>query len=486
MSYTLRDYQIEGINKIFKEFRNGKRSVLYQMPTGTGKTVLFCEIAKRGNDNNRNVVIVAHRLELIEQIAQKLREKAVDCGIIMNGFEPDYSKKIQVASIQTLIKRKLPGANLVIIDEAHHSKAVSYKKLWELFPHAKILGVTATPIRLNGEGFTDLFETLIKSGQIKDFISKGHLCPIRQFITAPPDLSKAKIRQGDYEIAYIRSAMESERVMANVIESYMKECNGKSTILFAVDISHSKLLVERYNKAGISAAHIDGTTPRDEREKILKDFKEGKYKIVSNVEIITEGFDFPDCEVVQLARPTKSLALYLQMVGRVMRPSNKKEFGVVLDNAGLWVDHGLATIDRTWTLEGKKRKKKEENEEDSYAIDEMGKIHNITDRYPLEIPGLELVEFNPDIIRLQIFEGFLSYATANMKKLLTPYYRYRQYIYDSSKEMITAFEFAYIRKRLEKMCNKVNTELKIKPGFWMFEQSRYNSMQNIELKENKN
>ncbi len=329
------------------------------MPTGTGKTVLFSEIVRKGHEQQKKILIVAHRKELIEQIEGKLKNYGVEAGIIMAGVKPDYSKIVQVASIQTLSRRDHPEANLIIIDECHHAKADSYKQLWSIYPNAKFLGVTATPIRLSGEGFNDLFDVLVPSMSVSEFVRQGHLSNVKHLVCSHPNLKDVKKQRGDYVTEMLKNVMLDEGLMGNLIESYRKKAWGKSTIVFAVDVEHSQSIVERYKSAGIAAEHIDANTPKVDRNNILAAFKRKEINVVSNVEIITEGFDFPECEVVQLARPTKSLSLYLQMVGRVMRVAKGKEHGFVLDNAGLWLEHGLSTIDREWSLEGvRKRKKK--------------------------------------------------------------------------------------------------------------------------------
>ncbi|MBU2515110.1 DEAD/DEAH box helicase [bacterium] len=466
MAEILRPYQHQGIEAIFTAWRNGIRSVLFQMPTGTGKTVLFSEIVKKGHDHERKVLIVVHRKELIEQIEGKLRGKGVEAGIILAGVEADYSKIIQVASIQTLNRRKHPQANLIIIDECHHAKAASYKKLWEIYPDAKFLGVTATPIRLSGEGFDDLFDVLVPSMQTKQFIRQGYLAPIKHFVGATPDLKTVKKRRGDYVTELLGKVMLDNTLMVNLIESYQKYALNKSAIVFAVNVEHSKTVAERYNQNGISAAHIDGTTPREERKNLLEQFKSKKIKVLSNVEIITEGFDFPECEAVQLARPTKSLALYLQMVGRVMRIAKGKKFGLVLDNAGLWLEHGLPIIDREWTLQGlEKRSRPQFPPKKMIGLTRDGRLKEIFREAPEESEGLELIEITPELERLLVFENFVQLAKLKNQKLISAYFRYRDHL-QSDNILLSPIELRYIKKRLNKLNLAAPEDKRFKPGFW--------------------
>lgn len=355
----IRDYQEEGIRKIYEAWENPKfRRVMFQMPTGTGKTVVFNQIVKQELEKNSTVLILAHRQELIEQNVRRLREDfQIEAGIIMSGHPENLSRSVQVASIQTLSKRDYPSLNpsLIIIDEAHHVEAPSYKKLLSEYPDARILGVTASPIRLSGQGFTDSFDTLITSKSIAEFIQDGYLAPIRYLgkskTFSKVDLSGVSIVEGDYAPTQLSKEMRDDVVMANLIKSYINHAQGKKMIVFAVDRVHSKDITKRYQDEGFVAAHLDAkTTPRS-RKEIINKFKNGEIQILSNVNIVSEGFDVPDCEVVQLARPTKSLAMYLQQVGRCMRKPDGKDYCIVLDNVGLYEKFGSPRNHREWTLE---------------------------------------------------------------------------------------------------------------------------------------
>lgn len=468
----LRQYQINGINKIFSCWKAGKRSVLFQMPTGTGKTVLFSEIVRLGFAGNRRILIVVHRKELVEQITEKLTVKDVPVGHIIAGKKADYNQFVQVASIQTLSRREHPDANLIIIDECHHAKADTYKKLWEIYPHAKFLGVTATPIRLSGEGFDDLFDELIVSMPTQKFIEQGHLVPVIHFVCSNPDLSGVKQRQGDYITKMLSGVMMDNSIMSDLVESYKEKSSGKTAIVFAVDVEHSLNIAARYNAENIPAAHIDAKTPKNERDAILKDFRQGKIKVVSNVEIITEGFDFPECEVVQLARPTKSLSLYLQMVGRVMRPAKNKKEGIVLDNAGLWLEHGLSTVAREWTLQPRKKQYKSGFREISEAaIDEDGVIREINRKRALEIKGLKLIPLTFEIERLLEFEAILANSRTKGHNLLSAYFGYKKSL-ENKDVTISKTELAYIKKRLNAFNAKASPDKQFKRGFWYNEEQK--------------
>ncbi|MEI9955020.1 MAG: DEAD/DEAH box helicase [Ferruginibacter sp.] len=358
MNVRLRDYQTKGIADIITAWKDCK-SVLFQMPTGTGKTTLFCEIARKFTTElhpDKKVLIITHRKELVEQAFNRLvSDFHLTTGIISSNFIGVQSSPIQVASIQTLLRRdehQKDIFSLIIIDEAHHALANTYRKLWNFYPSSKFLGVTATPIRTNGEGFQDLFDKLITTDSIKSFIKNNHLSDLRYFANHTPDISNIKIRAGDYDETELSEVMQDNSVMADLVQSYIDFALNKKMIVFAVNRAHCTKIVEKFNSCGFPAKAIDTYTATDERRKIVGDFRDNKFKILCNVNIFTEGFDCPDVDAVQLARPTKSLTLFLQQVGRCMRPHENKQYGIILDNAGLWKEHGLPKMDRNWSLTG--------------------------------------------------------------------------------------------------------------------------------------
>lgn len=452
---------------------------MLQLPTGGGKTVTFVELIKKYLLNKKRVILLAHREELILQAWNTLHKNKILAGVIKGDQPVNYSFPAQVASIQTIIRRKnLPEADLIIIDEAHHAQSDnSYGEIINKYPNAKILGVTATPYRLSGHGFTDVFEKLIQSVTFKELVNCGYLTPLKYLVGSIPDLSHIKVTHGDYNERETAKVME----MAPLVESYMQHCKGMAGVVFAVNVEHSLDIVRKYNEAGVPARHLDANTPDQERRQILSNFKNGLIKIISNVGIITEGFDFPNMEFVQLARPTKSLSMYLQMVGRVTRVDNdvisgiqdddarrfavscsRKPFGFILDNAGTWQEHGLPEQEFNWELyfEGTKSKKREITDERIEIIEFIAEDDNgqrVRTPNPTEIEGMKLVEINKHIkervINLNSMKEFDKlFVLANrlktvQKKGFFAFYKFMEYC--NKKNLFVSYEiWDYIKKRM--------------------------------------
>jgi superfamily II DNA or RNA helicase len=319
MSHPLRDYQVKGVNDIFTQWKAGKKSVMFQLVTGGGKTVLFVDIIKKFIKAGKRVILIAHREELISQAWQTLYKNEILAGIIKSGTPENFHLPCQVASIQTICRRnRLPKADIVIIDEAHHVlDDNSYGDvLLRHFPYAYVLGVTATPYRLGGRGFTKTFDVLVEGPPFTYLSERGYLCPFKYYVSYNPDLSKVKVQRGDYGIDDLEKAME----LAPIVDSYLENCKGMSGISFAVNIEHSQKIVRQYLNAGIPAAHVDANTDIETRRNLFQQLRDKKILVLVNVGIATEGTDIPNIDFTQLCRPTKSLSMFLQMVGRGTRP----------------------------------------------------------------------------------------------------------------------------------------------------------------------
>ena len=360
--HPLRDYQIEIIQCIEDSIAEGYRRIMLQLPTGAGKTRCFVELAKyhRNSPYNSldtpNCLIVAHRKELIDQAVEALVREQVkkrDIGIIKANEREDRNCVIQVASIQSLIRRSFPRAGLVIIDEAHHAMAESYQTVIKYYKDAVIIGVTATPARTDGSGFKDSFDILIEGPTIKELTAQGHLCAYKLYAYTRDKINTSYVRTqaGDYKQNDLADAVMNSEVRADLVETWRQHALGKRTVVFAVNVKLSKEYADLYTSSGYKAEHIDGNTPKQEREAILDRFKKGTTKILCNCNIVTEGFDLPEMECVQVVRPTQSLILWLQMVGRSLRTSQGKTHAIILDHTDNYRRLGLPDSDREWSLD---------------------------------------------------------------------------------------------------------------------------------------
>jgi DNA repair protein RadD len=351
---NLFDYQVTILDEIRQAYRKGKNRPLLVAPTGSGKTCMFSAICKGAAAKGSRVMILVHRQELIDQVSATLREFSVPHGII----SPDYfisRDAVQVASVFTLIRRfkKVRYPDLIIIDEAHHAiPQSSWGTAIKAFPKARLLGVTATPVRLSGQGLGDTFDTLIMGPTVQALIDAGRLAPVD--IYAPPsiDVSKFKTRMGEFVHADVQAAADRPSVTGDAIEHYYRHAQGKRAAVFCVSVEHATHIAAQANGAGISAVMIDSKMDRELRRQVIKDFGHGKIKWLVSVDLISEGFDCPGIEVGISLRPTASLGLWLQQCGRILRTSPGKDRALILDHAGNTLRHGLPTESRHWTLSG--------------------------------------------------------------------------------------------------------------------------------------
>ncbi len=362
---NLRMHQIEGKRKIFDAW-NTCNAVMLQMPTGTGKTYLFTSIVNdllttyKKQHQEIHILIVVHRTELVDQISATLSRYGIVHGLIQGSREQHLWKRVQVASIMSILTDRNYYSTIrmkfdyIIVDEAHHSLANTYIELFKLFPNAKKLGVTATPWRLNHESFLKLYQKLITSPQISWFIN-NHLLSDFDYVSIKPDsdvqrlVNSSKVAQnGDFSNTDLDNTFNNQRIRSKIYEAYKKFAYGRKGIIYAINKCHASKIAELYSQNGISAISIDCDTPIEERMDLIEQFKSGKIKVLVNVEIFTEGFDCPDVSFIQLARPTKSLALYLQQVGRGLRMIEGKERTIIIDNVGLYNYFGLPDANRKW------------------------------------------------------------------------------------------------------------------------------------------
>lgn len=347
----LRDYQQRAIDDLRNAYRAGAKAPLLCLPTGGGKTIIFSAIAQSAVSRGRQVLILVHRRELLHQASRKLTDIGLDHGLIAAGI-PATDHPVRIASVQTLVRR-LPRMDwqpsLIIIDEAHHASAGSWTTILDKWPEVFRLGVTATPCRLSGAGLGAAFDQLVLGPSVSDLISAGFLSPAR--IYAPPvmaDLTGLRRRAGDYAADQAASAMNRPTVTGDAIGHYQRHAAGQRAIAFCCSIDHASHVASSFNAAGIPAATLLGNTP--DRDAVVAAFDAGTVQILVTVDVVSEGFDIPAASCAILLRPTQSLGLYLQQVGRVLRPAPGKAAAIVLDHVGNVHRHGFPDDHRDWTL----------------------------------------------------------------------------------------------------------------------------------------
>lgn len=354
MSLVLRPYQVDAINKMRDLMRNGCRSILYQGSTGSGKTLLTAHMLKSCVERKQRAFFVVHRRELIKQSIRAFSEVGLPYGVISAGWWEEKNQPVQIASIQSLIRRhpKYAKPNLIVWDEAHHVGAKSWSDLHAQYPQAYHVGLTATPCRLDGKGLGAWFSKMVSGPSVNWFIKEGFLSNYRLY--APPGISTLGIhtRMGDFAAGELAAIVDRPTITGDAIAHYKRLAHGKRAVIFAVSIEHSKHIVSQFQAAGIQAEHVDGETKTEVRDEAIKNFEKGNTKILSNVELFGEGFDLPAIECGILLRPTQSIGLYLQQIGRTLRPTYGKSEAIILDHAGNALRHGLPDDERTWTLEG--------------------------------------------------------------------------------------------------------------------------------------
>ena len=342
MMFELRPYQRDLIDRVQGAWADGFQAPCVVLPCGGGKSVIVAEIARIILEKDGNILFLVHRRELVAQIyATFIRFKLC-------------IERCRIEMVQTACRHleELPKPDLIITDENHHSLAGSYKKIYEYFPDVKRLGVTATPERLNGSGLKDVNDILIEGVSAKWLIENHYLAPYEYY--APPlsdTMPKFHTRQGDYVQSEVADFFRKKKIYGDVIRQYRKLADGKQAICYLPSIDFSREIADRFNRAGIPAAHMDGETPAILRNSIVESFRKGEIKILCNVDIISEGFDVPDCECAILLRPTKSLTLFIQQSMRCMRYKEGKT-AIIIDHVNNCILHGFPDTEREWLLDG--------------------------------------------------------------------------------------------------------------------------------------
>ena len=367
---VLRPYQVDGIRHIREAFAAGFKAPLYVLPTGAGKTVSFSEIAHSADKRGKRVLILAHRAELIDQIVTALRATDVSPDIICAGYQRMVRRRnatVSVASVQTLVRRldTYVEPTLIIIDEAHHvsgtaSAGNTWAKIIAAYPNAKRLGVTATPIRLDGRGLARHFDKMILGPSVSELTRDGYLSPARIFAPPTVDTSGLHIRAGDFATNEAEALVDTNTITGDALSHYRKYSDGKAALAFCVSVAHAHHVADQFRAGGVNAVALDGGTDKEIRRRVVADFRDGKIQVMTSCDLFSEGLDTPAVHTGIMLRPTASTGLFLQQVGRILRVFPGKSHAVILDHVGNTRRHGLPTDERDWQLtdDAERRKKK--------------------------------------------------------------------------------------------------------------------------------
>jgi len=366
---TLRPYQSDAVERVREALRSGCRAPLLVAPTGAGKTVIFSFVAAGAASKGKRVLILCHRKELIRQASRKLYDAGVEHGIIAPGFTPTRDL-VQVASVQTLARRIAKARepfDLIVVDEAHHAVAGQWATVAAAYPGALMLGVTATPERLDGRGLGiaagGCFDALVMGPTVAELVAGGFLTPTRIFAPAEaPDLSGVRIKGGDYDAHALSDAMAAPKLVGDAVDHYRRHAAGLPAILFSPSVAHAETMAEAFRAAGFRAVAASGQSAAADRDAAIAGLATGAVQVLCSCDLISEGLDVPAVGAVILLRPTKSLGLYLQQVGRGLRPAPGKTHLLILDHAGNTLRHGPPEMAREWSLEGRPKKKKADDD----------------------------------------------------------------------------------------------------------------------------
>lgn len=352
----LRDYQRQAVAEIRVAYRD-HRGVLFVLSTGGGKTVTFAYIAHSAAAKGKRILVLAHRKELIEQASATFGAFGIEHGVIMTG-RTGNRLPVQIGMVATVRNRldRIAAPDLIIVDEAHHTTANTYRTIIDAFPSARLLGVTATPQRTDGSGLGDIFGAMVEGPSMADLTDRGSLSRFRLFIPAQQiQVAGVKIKGGEFDRKEAAAAADRSVITGDAVEHYRRLCNGKQAVAFCCSVEHAEHVAEAFRGAGIVSSRIDGSMKPAERSDILAAYEARQIQVLTSADLISEGFDVPAIEAAILLRPTQSVIVYLQQVGRALRPAPGKAHAIILDHAGNCQRHGFPDDPREWSLEGREK-----------------------------------------------------------------------------------------------------------------------------------
>jgi superfamily II DNA or RNA helicase len=353
------EHQINAVCKIEKAWLDGINSICYQLPTGGGKTRILRTIVDNHSRSKKVIYIIAHRKNLVKQLSKEVESIGIKHGVIAANT-PYLRYRVQVASLQTIVRRidKIPEPEIMIIDEFHHCKSKSYLSLIETWSNSKILGVTATPARLDGSPLKDVCDKLIKGPSVQFLIENNFLSDYSYYAPSNIDLKGVHVQAGDYSKSDVLVRVDKKTITGNAVEHYRKYADHKPAIASCVSILHAEHVAQEFREAGYKSMAIHSKLSDKEIDYGLNGLKNGNVEVLCQCDLIGEGIDIPGASVLIGLRPTNSLVIFLQHIGRVLRYQKGKK-AIILDHVGNWERHGLPKDDRKWSLDGVIRKEKD-------------------------------------------------------------------------------------------------------------------------------
>lgn len=354
----LRPYQADLQRSVFHEMQQGARKILAVLPTGGGKTAVFASMAGKAQAKGSRVWFLVHRRELLDQTLETFERFEIPRDRVRIDMVGSVNRRLD----------ELEAPDLIVFDEGHHAVARTWERIAEAYPSTYLIGLTATPARLDGKPLGKIYESLVVGPSTADLIREGYLSRYKIIGDAVSlNLAGVQTTRGDYDLAEVAKRMEGVKVFGDVVASYLNYAKGLQGIYFCPSVEFSEQMAARFRAAGIPAEHFDGKTPKRKRRELVEDFRAGKIRILTNVDLIGEGFDMPACDVVGQLRPTQSLALYLQQCGRSLRPRPGKT-AIIIDHVGNFIRHGTPSDPRVWSLHGKVQTGRTLNERGEYLI----------------------------------------------------------------------------------------------------------------------
>jgi len=362
--FSLRNYQERTVEAIRQKAISGSKRILVAMATGAGKTHTMAQLVLNALDKDKKVLALMHRRGLVDQMVERFSECGIDSGIIMAGKDPDLDRRCQVASLWTYRRRVMLEENqfnrwfheapFLIIDEAHHVVNKTYQKILEDYPDSFVVGFTATPVRATGAGLGTYFDSLVDVVGMDELMDGGYLVPGIYYGPSEPDLQGLAIVQGDYEKKGLDARVNTPKIVGDVVDNWINLASEKQTMIFAINRKHGKALCNEFISRGVNAEYLDAHNDDDERNDVLGRFRQGDTQVICQVALYTEGTDIPEIECLVIARPTRSLGLHRQILGRGARPQKGKQNFTILDHGGNIKRLGFYEDEINWVLDEKK------------------------------------------------------------------------------------------------------------------------------------